>query len=264
MHFSFSSGAISCITMAEGVIEDIEILHTYEQPRAEHYGDQEHNKRRFIAHAVRTLSILDVYAYIFHLGTRNPGTLNCLLVASHAWDDGPILLNSMDPFPQLPWHSPADKDARRKDLRSPQLSRADTLALRRAFSPTGFCVNAGCGGYKHHQALLLSAGSGATWSGADIKELANSASQCWNQAFADAAGIPCFGAFPGFATGLELQGDQPTLSVPLQAIADRPDFTPALRAIEQTLGVQRDPWNLGLVRFSPTTSWPQRQPPSPA
>ena len=251
IHFSFSSGNISQLSLDSAERLKRQTLRSFAAPEPGHYGKLDSNKRLFISPRTRTLSILDVYTYVFHLGTHSENAIESLLVVSHAWEEGPILVNTVDPFPHLPWHSPADKDARRKDLRPPQLSETDRIALRRAFSSDGYCINAGCGGYKALQPLLLRAEQGPAWNAEDIRELHTSALLSWNQAFANAANVPCFGAFPGISTGLELNGEQPTLSVPQQAIADRPDFSAALRELERTLGCRRDPWGLGLVRFNP-------------
>jgi hypothetical protein len=174
-----------------------------------------------------------------------------LLFVAHAWEDGPILINTVDPFPQWPWHSPADKDARRKDLTAPQLSKRDRMVLRKSFSAGGYCINAGCGGHKALQPLLLSAARDESLSSTMIHSLQTSARQSWNQRFANAANVPCFGAFPGIATAMELGSAEPTLSVPQQAIADRPDFSAALRQIQRSLNFSRDPWGLGLMKFNP-------------
>lgn len=249
--FNFSSGEISQIAAGQDERVERHVLESFTAPMPQHYGKQDHNRRLFVSPQTRTLSILDVYAYIFHLGTHSPGSVESLLFVAHAWEEGPILINTVDPFPQWPWHSPADKDARRKDLITPQLSQTDRMALRKAFSPDGYCINAGCGGQKALQPLLLRAAQGESWSSTVIKTLQTCAWQSWNQTFANAANVPCFGAFPGIATGLELDSEKPTLSVPQQAIADRPDFSAALQQIQRTLHFSQDPWGLGLMRFNP-------------
>ena len=249
--FNFASGEISHISAGLDKKIERQVLETFTAPAPQHYGKQDSNKRLFVLTKTRTLSILDVYAYVFHLGAQSPGSVEMLLFVAHAWEEGPILINTVDPFPQGPWHSPADKDARRKDLVAPQLSQQDCMVLRKSFSHGGYCINAGCGGYKALQPLLLSAARDESLSSTMIHSLQTSARQSWNQTFANAANVPCFGAFPGIATAMELSSAEPTLSVPQQAIADRPDFSAALRQIQRSLNLSRDPWGLGLMKFNP-------------
>jgi hypothetical protein len=251
VHFSVATGKILLLNLNPDGSIARQVLASFASPEPSHYGQRKENRRIFVSTMTRTLSMLDVYAYLFHLGLHSPAVLEAVIVVAHAWDQGPILLNTLDPVPHSPWRSPADKDARRKDLRPPQLGAAEREALRKAFVGGAFCINAGCGGYKALQPLLLRVEHGPAWDAAERRELQVSALQSWNQDFANAAGVPCFAAFPGVSTGLELSGEQPTLTVPQQAVADRPDFSPALAALQTCLGFCRDPWGLGLVRFDP-------------
>lgn len=97
----------------------------------------------------RIMSITDLYAAVRKIGETEPGTLVEVSILSHAYLEGPILVNSDDNLPDDPImgtlsiRDPNDKDGRSgKDF---DVMQANELALfRNAFSPQGLVWIWGC------------------------------------------------------------------------------------------------------------------------
>jgi hypothetical protein len=127
---------------------------------------------------------------------------------------------------------------------------AESVLLSRGFQSDGFAVNLGCGGSKAAKEILSLCFQRCICLPEEIKILEAIAANCWNQLFANACNIKCFGAYPGFPTCMEINGENPTLSVPQEKLLDREDYSKVIVLIEESMGLQRDPWGLGLFLFS--------------
>ncbi|GIM29979.1 hypothetical protein CPJCM30710_26450 [Clostridium polyendosporum] len=108
-----------------------------------------------------TMSILDIYNEVQHIGASAPGTLFELSFFSHSWIDGPILVNSYDdgimyitvppsttPMPfVLPsgMRDPDDMDPRAaKDFISPTMNTTALNNFQKAFHGRGYIWIWGC------------------------------------------------------------------------------------------------------------------------
>jgi hypothetical protein len=94
-----------------------------------------------------TISITHVYDYISSLGTEAPRTLLQMNCFSHAWIEGPILLdtNERDEYKNMYCkgrRDPGDKDPRCKDFSEENIH--DIKGFCRAFAPSGFVKVWGC------------------------------------------------------------------------------------------------------------------------
>jgi hypothetical protein len=101
----------------------------------------------------RFMSVLDIYRAISAIGLREAGTLEEVSVFSHAYVEGPILVNSDDLYsalrPDLPdakrLRDPQDYDARAaKDFTRANMTIGQLRLFQRAFSPRGFVWIWGC------------------------------------------------------------------------------------------------------------------------
>ena len=252
LELAFADGAICLHSLRDNVLH-CEKFFCFEPPSSEDYQKSERTAY-FTSITHRTLSISDVYFTLLWVGQFRPGSITHIIIASHAWDNGPIFLNSYDPFPAIPWRSPFDKDGRIKDLVSPQLGVQETDLIRRCFHPKAFAVNLGCGGSSDAKTIFRERVESCAFSTEELLTLDQSSSRCWNQLFANACLIPCYGAYPGFPTCFELDHEIPTLAVPQAKKLDRLDYTNLLIFLQQKLHLKLDPWGLGLVRFEPQQS----------
>ena len=79
-------------------------------------------------HDDKTISITDVYRHICGLGKFGPGTLREFSIFSHAYWNGPIMLNTFEadpPYKSSDSRDPDDKDARMKDFEHPKKNLSD-------------------------------------------------------------------------------------------------------------------------------------------
>lgn len=252
VHLIFASGTIKIRAVGDCGSE----CHTLDCFSAPCDDDYTHRgQTRFLSACTkRTLSIADVYFVLLWIGKYLPGSVNKIIFSAHAWDEGPILLNSYDPVPATPWRSPYDKDGRKKDLRPPVLGYEERRLLSRSFSSYGFAVNLGCGGSNIAKQIVSTYLHQSVCSPEEIRSLKFIAVDCWNQLFANASNVNCYGAYPGFPTCIEMNGEKPTLSVPQAELLDRVDYSEAIAFIEDCMGLIRDPWGLGLFQFTPRST----------
>lgn len=252
----FGRGRIDGLVFAGDQIVSSTLLSSFAAPTSQCYALKKGHPC-FTAHATRTLSIQDVYTVLFSIGSISPRALRLLIFCGHGCLQGPILLNSFDPHPHLPWRSPADKDARIKDLVEPQLGLQQRSLLRAAFHPLfGVSVNLGCARNVaaedvFKKACEIKSMPRRDFGASECDLLRGLVDNCWSQYLANATDVPCYGAFPGMYTSLELGRLDPTLAVPTSAVLDRFDFTEALLNVQRSFGCVQDPWGLGLVRFDP-------------
>jgi hypothetical protein len=253
LELAFAEGAICLHFFVDNVLH-CEKFFCFEPPTSEDY--QKSKRTTYFASVThRTLSISDLYFTLLWVGQFCPGSITHIIIASHAWDNGPIFLNSYDPFPAIPWRSPFDKDGRIKDLVSPQLGAQEVYLIRRCFHPEAFAINLGCGGSANAKSIFRDKVESCAFSTEDLHTFDQSSSRCWNQLFANACFIPCYGAYPGFPTCFELDHKIPTLAVPQEKVFDRLDYSKLLIFLQQKLHLKLDPWGLGLVRFEPQESF---------
>jgi hypothetical protein len=93
--------------------------------------------------AADSISITDVYYYISELGRASPGCLRQLHFFSHAFRQGPILLNTDDSNDGISdLRDPTDKDPRTKDFLPINLARYSHLPA--AFVTDAYVKNWGC------------------------------------------------------------------------------------------------------------------------
>lgn len=253
LELAFAKGAV-CLHSVRNNALHCEMFYCFEPPSSDDY--QKSGRTPYFSSIThRTLSISDVYFTLLWIGQFCSGSITHIIFASHAWDSGPIFLNSYDPFPAIPWRSPFDKDGRIKDLVSPQLGAQEANLIRRCFHPKAVAINLGCGGSLDAKSIFCSKVESCTFSKEDLLTLDQCGSRCWNQLFANACFIPCYGAYPGLPTCLELDHELPTLAVPQAAVLDRLDYSKVLIFLQQKLHLKLDPWGLGLVKFEPRQSF---------
>ena len=250
VHFSMATGQVLLLNLSPDGSLGRQLLASFSSPQACHYGQHNENRRIFIATKTRTLSIFDIYAYLPHLDLHSPGVVESLLFVAHSWEEGPILLNTLDPVPHSRWRSPADKDARRKDLRPPQLGIPEREALRKAFIGGAYCINAGCAATKPFRPFCCRSGTGQP--GTRPKSERLKAAPCTTGIRTLPLQRGCPVSQP--PRGLDRAGVPSPAAHALRSAAGcsrSPDFSPALDALEARLGLCRDPWGLGFVRFDP-------------
>lgn len=245
----FAEGIVRLQSLHENVLYSA-AHHCFSPPGNDGYR-QTSNTRYYSSITSRTLSMSDVYFILLWVGKFRASAITQIIFASHAWDCGPIFLNSFDPFPSIPWRSPCDKDGRIKDLVSPQLGDQEAALIRSCFHPEAVAINLGCGGSTDAKQILLGRIKNCRFFPVELETLKQARSKCWNQLFANAFHVPCYGAFPGFPTCMELDQAFPTLSVPQSTVLDRLDYSRLLIYIQLKLKLTLDPWGLGLVKFEP-------------
>src|SRR5262249_51766217 len=89
-------------------------------------------------------SIKDVYAFVNQIGAKEPGTLAEPSIFSHAYYEGPILVNSSDSGQSIA-RDPDDKDGRyKKDFIPPDMLAKDLALFQKAFASGGSIWIWGC------------------------------------------------------------------------------------------------------------------------
>jgi hypothetical protein len=266
-------------------------LAQHEPVRQSHYQIQPSGIPAFRAQGVRTLSIVDVYEHVMRIGAGEPRTLIELAFVSHGWAGGPILVNSFDPAPAVRSRHADDKDARRdKDFAAPNMSAGERQLFAAAFcAEKGRVFNFGCANTAsardvldqlcrqwdpahdrdHVYELMFDGGPLSSHRAADPGFFAGDApavrrslAQCqaflrrgaiasYSQKIANAAGVACWGAFPGTYSSYEQNVPFPVLFICRGVPGYKKDFTPHLRFVTQSLGLAEDVMGRGFVEFLP-------------
>jgi hypothetical protein len=114
---------------------------------------------RFRDNQSKIMSVVDIYKRVISIGKTEPASIHELSIFSHAFFDGPILVNSFDDGyvtvgsagstrrVRLPvgLRDPDDKDGRsNKDFVTPNLPAEDLALFHGAFAPTGYAWVWGC------------------------------------------------------------------------------------------------------------------------
>jgi hypothetical protein len=262
-----------------------------EPVRQSHYQVQPSGIPAFRAQGVRTLSIVDVYEHVARIGAREPGTLIELAFVSHGWVGGPILVNSFDLAPSIRSRSTDDKDARPdKDFAPPNMSAGERRLFRAAFcAEKGRIFNFGCANTaavrdvldqlcrqwdpahdRDHVYELVFDGSQLSnhratdpdFFASESPTVTRSLAQCqaflrrrasasYSQKIANAAGVRCWGAFPGTYSSYEQGVPFPVLFIGRGVPGYKKDFAPHLRFVTRSLGLTEDVMGRGFVEFLP-------------
>ena len=262
-----------------------------EPVRQSHYETQPSGIPAFRAQGVRTLSIVDIYEHVARIGASEPGTLIELAFVCHGWVGGPILVNSFDPAPSARSRSADDKDARpHKDFAPPNMSAGAHRLFRAAFcTEKGRVFNFGCANtaavrdvldqlcrqwdpahdHDHVYELVFDGGqlsnhraTDPEFFGNDSLTVCRSLAQCqaflrrraiasYSQKIANAAGVRCWGAFPGTYSSYEQGVPFPVLFIGRGVPGYKKDFAPHLRFVTRSLGLTEDFMGRGFVEFLP-------------
>lgn len=217
-------------------------------------------------HSDDSISITHIYDYMIQLGRDYPGTLAGFHIFSHAWAGGPILVNTYqaspynynDPSSHL--RDPGDKDGRDKDF---SIANMPNVAhLRAAFTSDAHLKIWGCLATTRYKRMAGAAAKARkagkprdekltfkvdddtySMSQEEIEdEFRNEViADSYMKRFADAVGLPVYGAPPGAGANLHSIGSKNYMYV------DQSIYATMLKWYEDALGLARD--EMGHLRY---------------
>ena len=227
------------------------------------YSDAANAQKR---HDDDAISITHVYDYIIDLGRQYPGTLVGFHIFSHAWDGGPILVNTTQASPynygdaDEHLRDPGDKDGRHKDFTIDNMP--DVAHFQAAFTSDATLKVWGCLAVTLYKTMARTAakarkdkkprdqkldfqvdGDSYSMTQEEIEEYFRTQiiDDSYMRRLGDAVGLPVYGAPPGAGANLHSIGSKNYMYV------DQSIYSTMLKWYEDALGLQRD--EMGHLRY---------------
>lgn len=227
------------------------------------YNDPESFRRR---HADDSISITHVYDYLIRRGATAPGCVVALHFFCHAWDGGPLLVNTdqQHPYgygqPKAHLRDPGDKDGRSFDFSADNMPRADEF--RAAFAAEASIKLWGClavsdyrrmaraamralaKGRPRDELFKLELPSRTTYislDGIEAEFRYSILADAYTMRLSEATGLPVYGPPPGAGASLQRVGKRDYMYV------NQSTYAKLLAYLEQQLGMPHD--ETGYVRY---------------